>query len=277
MNRRVVPRRFVMAIVVTLMAGLMAACGGGGGSKDAAADLGEELVGLLRLTPGAANGESVTGSYFRMLQPGADPKKGPFMVNSDSPALNGEATMLTPGLSGGLRTGGYQSQPNPPFRIVEGKSTDSLSDAINVPVKWFGVDFSISTNKVDPQTLSDVPPPTVWFKDGKLNADVSAWHASWNGQEFNQGAPKPIPNTDAKAAGQEKAEKTWDWVAQKFLESAPKSTLKGNGATGTYDPATRAFTLEWTSLIEGGPFDSFTGLWHLEGVFEPSGRAPDGK
>lgn len=266
-------RRIATVLTLVLAASLLAACGGGS-KKDSAADLGEELVGLLRFTGGAANGDTVTGSYFRMLQPGADPKKGPFMTNADSPALKGQATVLTPGASGGLRTGGYQSQPAPPFRVVNGQQTDSLANAINVPVKWFGVDFSISTQKVDPQTKSDVPPPTVYFKDGKLQADMSAWHASWNGQEFNQGAPKPISNTDAKAAGQEKAEKTWDWVAGKFLEAAPKASLKGNGATGTYDPSTKKFTLEWTSLIEGGPFDSFTGLWHLEGVFEPSGRAP---
>ena len=51
--------------------------------------------------------------------------------------------------------------------------------------------------------------------------------------------------------------------------------LDGRRATGTYDPETGAFTLEWTSYIEGGAFNGFTGLWHLEGVFEPSGRAPD--
>ena len=31
-----------------------------------------------------------------------------------------------------------------------------------------------------------------------------------------------------------------------------------------------------SSYIEGGAFNSFTGRWHLEGVFEPAERAPDG-
>ena len=135
--------------------------------------------------------------------------------------------------------------------------------------------FSISTNQIDPQTKTDVPPPTVILQDGKLTADLSSWAASWNNQEFNQGAPKPVPSTGAKAPGQEQAEKVWDWVAGKYLEAAPKSTSTGDGATGTYDPETGAFVLEWTSYIEGGAFNGFTGLWHLEGVFEPSGRAPD--
>lgn len=260
----------LLAVLAALF--LATACSSGG-DKTEGASAGEELIGLLRFTPGAVVDGKVTGTYFRMLQPGADAAKGPYMINSDSPADNGQATLLSPGTSGGLRIGGYQSQPTPGF---DGKG-NSLSDAINAPVKWFGVAFSISTNRVDKQTKTEVPPPRVVFRDGKLEADVSAWAASWNNQEFNQGAPKPVLNTGAKAAGQEEVERTWDWVAQKWLESAPKSTLKGKGATGTYDPDTKAFTLEWTSYIEGGPFNGFTGLWHLEGVYEPSGRAPSGQ
>jgi hypothetical protein len=144
-----------------------------------------------------------------------------------------------------------------------------------VPTKWFGVAFSISTNRVDPQTKTEVPPPTIVLKDGKLTADLSSWAASWNNQDFNQGAPKPVPSTDAAAPGQEQAEQVWDWVSERYLEAAPKSNVTGETAKGTYDADTRRFVLEWTSYIEGGPFNGFTGLWHLEGVFEPSGRAPD--
>ena len=96
------------------------------------------------------------------------------------------------------------------------------------------------------------------------------------GMVVKQGAPKPVSSTDAKALGQEEAERVYDWVAERFLEAAPEATVSGDGATGTYDPETGAFVLEWTSYIEGGPFNGFTGLWHLEGVFEPAERAPDG-
>jgi hypothetical protein len=63
-------------------------------------------------------------------------------------------------------------------------------------------------------------------------------------------------------------------VAGKYLDAAPKPTVTGSGATGTLDPKTHAFVLQWTSHIEGGPFNGFTGLWHLEGIFEPAKRAP---
>jgi hypothetical protein len=233
---------------------------------------GTELVGLLRLTPGATNGGQISGTWFRMLQPGGNPENGPYMKNANSSADGGLVTLLQPGTSGGLRTGGYQSQPTPAF---DGGG-NSLADAITVPTKFFGVKFSISTNPVDPQTKTPVAPPTVVLKDGKLTADLSSWAASWNNQNFNQGAPKPVRSTGAKAPGQEQAERAWDWVSHRWLDSVPKPTVTGADATGSYDPKTGAFVLEWTSYIVGGPFNSFTGIWHLQGVFEASGRAPAG-
>lgn len=46
---------------------------------------------------------------------------------------------------------------------------------------------------------------------------------------------------------------------------------QGGAATGTIDPETGAYVLEWTSLISGGGFDGFTGVWHFEGTFTPAG------
>lgn len=271
MMRSTPPRRAAaLALAVVLTIGLLAACGGD--DSAASTDDGIELVGLFRLTPGAADGGQLTGTWFRMLQPGGDLESGPFMINANSPADGGQATLLEPGTSGGLRTGGYQSEPTPPFDAAN----NTLADAITKPTRWFNVDFSISTNPVDPQTQTKVAPPTVINRDGKLTADLSAWAASWNKAEFNQGAPKPVLSTGAKAAGQEEVEQVYDYVARRFLESAPKATVSGDGATGTFDATTGRFVLEWSSLIEDGPFNSFTGLWHLEGVFEPAEGPPDG-
>ena len=38
--------------------------------------------------------------------------------------------------------------------------------------------------------------------------------------------------------------------------------------------ATNAFTIEWTSLIVGGPFNGFTGQWHLSGQFVAASASP---
>ena len=267
--------RWMAAGLATIAAAALTSGCGGGGSKgtDTAAGSGTPLVGLFRLTAGASHGDKVTGTWFRMVQPNGTVQSGPFMINANSPADGGRVTLLKPGTSGGLRTAGYQSQPKPGF---DGKG-NALADSIVAPTKFFGVRFSISTNEVDLQTKTKVAPPTVVDNGGKLTADLSSWAASWNRQNFNQGAPKPVSGTGAKAAGQEQAEKAFDWVANKYLGGAPKPTVTGDVATGTYDATTGAFTLQWTSHIVGGPFNGFTGLWHLEGVFEAGSAAPAGK
>ncbi|WP_405137617.1 hypothetical protein [Nocardia sp. NBC_01388] len=257
---RTIGRAFAVLLAATAV--LATGCGSDDSAKSASGP--EQLVGLLRFTPGAANGNAVTGTWFRMVQPGGTPENGPYMPNGDSPAQGGSTTLLEPGTAGGLRVGGYQSEPNPSFA-----KGNSLAASITKPAKFFAVEFGTSTNAVDPQTQRAVPPPTVTDNHGKLTADLSAWAASWNDQEFNQGAPKPPEKQGAQVAGAEQVQKAWDWVAQRWFDRPSSDAAQGPSATGTYDPKSRAFTLQWTSLIVGGPFNGFTGVWHLEGVYEP--------
>jgi hypothetical protein len=107
----------------------------------------------------------------------------------------------------------------------------ATADGIFQPVAFFNVAFGGAT---DPEEAV----PTIEAADGELTGDLSAFTAYYGGADFNQGAPKP----------------------------------DGSGAapTGTIDPDTGEFTLEWTSLIVGGSFDGFTGVWHLEGTFDAS-------
>ncbi|WP_238981315.1 hypothetical protein [Williamsia herbipolensis] len=261
-RRRTLPT-FVVALA--LGAGLLAACGSNSGAPAQSGD----LVGLLRLTPGAVSGDTVTGSWFSMVQPGGTPEKGPFMPNGDSPAKGGTVTLLSPGSEGGLRVGGYQSEPTPAFR-----DGNALAGSIMAPTKFFGVEFGASTNPIDPQTRNAVVAPSVRNEGGKLTANLTAWSASWNNQEFNQGAPKAPAKAGPAVPGVAQATRAWDWVSQKWFGQSAVSAGDGPPATGTYDSGTRAYTLEWTSLIVGGPFNGFTGVWHLEGVYEPQAAAP---
>ncbi|QKT06515.1 hypothetical protein HUN08_04410 [Gordonia sp. X0973] len=250
-------------VVAAILVGAVTSCASGGGASDG------ELVGLFRFSPGVAHGAELTGTWFRMLQPGGTVADGPYMANHNSSADEGRATLLQPGTSGGLRTGAYQSEPSPSF----GANGDSFADAVIAPTKFFAVRFGVSTNQSDPQTRTAVAPPKVSAHNGKLTADLSAWAVSWNGQEFNQGAPKPVSSTGAVAPGQQAAGRAWDWVANKWLDVPPQAKVTGTGATGTID-GNRHFVLTWTSHIDGGPFNGFTGIWHLEGVFEPTAAQP---
>jgi hypothetical protein len=200
------------------------------------------LVGTFALTPGACPSSGASGTYFRMVQPSGTVANGPFVSNGDSTCADKTYTLLAPGSDGGVVTGGYQPAPTPAFDA----QGNSLSNRIVVPAVFFGVRFGLSTDPKDRQTGTSVAPLSVQADSaGKLSGDLRAWEATWNKQDFNQGSPKPDG-------------------------SRPKLTT---AAHGTYDATTGAFVLEWTSTIVGGPFNEFTGSWHLAGTFRPAGAA----
>lgn len=199
------------------------------------------LVGTFALTPGACQSGAASGTYFRMVQPSGTVANGPFVSNGGSTCADKTYTLLAPGFDGGLVTGGYQPAPSPAF---DGAG-NSLSNRIVAPTVFFGVKFSISTDPKDRQSGASVTAPAIQVESGKLTGDLRAWEATWNKQDFNQGSPKPDGST-------------------------PNLTTP---VRGTYDAATGAFVLEWTSTIVGGPFNEFTGSWHLAGTFRQGGLA----
>jgi hypothetical protein len=221
---------FLLAVVAAVLS-LVTYCPAGASSGRHA------LVGTFKLSPGACTGETVAGSYFRMIFPGGSVASGKFFDNPDSACDDKTYTLAVPGVQGGLVTAHYQSNPSPAFNAQGG----ALADSIVEPQSFTAIDFSIATNKVDPQTGRTVPPPSISVSGGKLSGQVEAWSASWNKLYFNQGSPKP----DGTRPGL----------------TSPVS--------GTYNAKTRAFVLSWTSQVVGGPFNGFTGDWHLTGTFVP--------
>jgi hypothetical protein len=194
------------------------------------------LVGLFRFTPGAYSRGVATGSYIRLVLAGGTKEKGPFFPNPSSTATT--YTLLRPGSDGGLRTGTYQPAPSPAFS----GSGDALANRIIAPQRFALIQYSVQTSPKDPQTGADVPAPSISVSpDGKLSGQLQAFAAQWNKQHFNVGSPKPDG-------------------------SFPGLTTP---VTGTYDAATKAYTLEWTSQIVGGAFNNFSAVWHFEGTFEP--------
>jgi hypothetical protein len=177
-----------------------------------------------------------------MVQPSGTVANGPFVSNGDSTCADKTYTLLAPGSDGGVITGAYQPAPSPAF---DGQG-NSQANRIVVPALFFGVRFGLSTDPTDRQTGTPVPALSVQADGGKLTGDLRAWEATWNKQDFNQGSPKPDGST-------------------------PKLTTP---AHGTYDATTGAFVLEWTSTISGGPFNDFTGSWHLAGTFRAPGATP---
>ncbi|MCW2801626.1 MAG: hypothetical protein JWQ70_3098 [Aeromicrobium sp.] len=195
------------------------------------------LVGTFKLRGGSCSGGHISGTYLRMILPSGGPS-GPYMSNSDSKCSDQSFTPLQPGTDGGLFGGSYQPNPSPAFD----SAGNARSGRVTSPARFYGTGFATSTNSVDPQTKTRVSAPRILNNGGALSADLRAFSVSWNKQYFNQGSPKP------------------------------NGSFPGNtrAATGTYNASTGAFTLNWTSQVVGGPFDKFTGQWHLEGQFFPA-------
>jgi hypothetical protein len=204
---------------------------------------GTPLSGTLALTAGKAKivggRPVVTGTYFRMLEPGQTDE---YFPNPNSTVGHTEAdesyTLLAPGKQGGLELGKFQPPPANAFNASNG---NALANSVTLPQKFASINFSISTAPKDAQSGDTDPAPTLVLRGTKLTGNLSAWTAEWNKIYFNQGAPKPNG-------------------------SYPGLTRP---VTGTYDSKTHAFTITWYSAIVGGPFNGFTGFWHLEGHLKP--------
>lgn len=228
-NTKKVAALIAAATVAVSIAGTLNA-GAGVAHKKAKA-----LVGIFGIDAGECAGATPTGSSFRMVQPGGTVDAGPYVDNGDSTCSDKSYTALSPGTDGGLQTGAFQTQPEPPFDATG----NGIADAIVQPQKFFGVTFALATNETDPQTSEGTKKPAIKAKGKKLKGDLRALGVAYGKQHFNQGAPKPDG-------------------------SKPSGTA---GPTGTYAAKSGEYTLDWSSAIVGGPFDGFTGIWHFEGTF----------
>jgi hypothetical protein len=234
------------ARVIALLAGVGVAMGsvlavGPSGIAAAATP----LVGTFTITAGSCSGGVATGTYLRMVLSGGTNAAGPYFSNSDSTCADNTYTPLAPGTDKGLVSGSYQPEPAPAF---DG-SGNALANRVTAPVAFEGVRFATATNPVDPQTGLHVPAPSISADGNALSGSVQSFAVSWNNQQFNQGSPKPDG-------------------------SSPGNTTP---VTGTYNPSTGAYTLQWSSQVVGGPFNGFSAFWNLTGTFIPAaGGSPSG-
>jgi hypothetical protein len=224
--------------VATITAAALFVALAAGPSDNAEASTGKVLRGIFKLTAGACQGTSVTGTYFRMRFPHANVTNERYFQNATSTCSDKTYTLGVPGTQGGLLTGKFQPDPTPAFDAQGG----GLAGAIEQPQNFGDINLSIATDKRDPVSGIAVPAPSIVDAKGKLTGQVAAWSIAWKKMFMNQGSLKP---------------------GQSLRRT--HSTL-----SGIYNRSTRAFVLMWTSPVVGGPFDGFTGYWHLEGTFNPA-------
>ncbi|MBV9412364.1 MAG: hypothetical protein JO148_12260 [Acidimicrobiia bacterium] len=192
----------------------------------------QRLVGTFVLGPPTCAGDRPAGSWF-VVSYGTKVQQNPA-----SSCAGGAATLLAPGAVG-LPTGHFLLDPQPTF---DGQG-DSVSAGIIRPTQFGSHKLGMATSPNDVQDAPGGPaafsaPEALW-QGGNLVVDLRALDVTYDG---------PPDSTCVSAAG------NGCW-----LEGARQ-------ATGTYDPATGAFSLEWLSS------QGFTGAsagvtFHLAGTF----------
>ena len=164
-----------------------------------------DLVGTFSIDDAVCDTAEVTGSYFRMLQPGGTMTDGPFIPNADSACVDTTYSGLTAGTDGGLVTGAYQPAPDPAFD----ETGNGLADAIFAPVPFFAVAFAGATDPAEAM-------PMLTATDGTLTGDLAAFTAYYGNASFNQGAPKPDGTGEAPMGtiDPETGAYVLDWTSQ---------------------------------------------------------------
>jgi hypothetical protein len=227
-------RILALAVALTLSVGALLLTAG-------LASAATPLRGTLSIAPGRyappSKGKRAhySGSYFRMILPGGTEK---YFRNTNSKAKDKSYTLFIPGSQRGLELGVFQPPPTPAFA----SDGFALASTIVQPLAFAGINFSISTAPTDAQSGQADVPPSLSVTGNRVTGNFSAWTAEWNSIYFNQGSPKP------------------------GSEPYPGFTKP---VTGTYNKTTKAYQIIWYSLIVGGPFNGFTGYWHLQGKLIP--------
>ncbi len=175
-------------------------------TTEAAAMFEGDLVGTFSIDDAVCtDAASITGSYFRMLQPGGTMTDGPFIPNADSACADTTYSGLTAGTGGGLMSGSFQPAPDPAFDAAG----NGLADQIFAPVTFFAVAFAGATDTAEAM-------PTLTATAGALTGDLSAFTAYYGGANFNQGAPKPDGSGEAPVGtiDPETGAYVLDWTSQ---------------------------------------------------------------
>jgi hypothetical protein len=142
--------------------------------------------------------------------------------------------------SGGYFDNPYSALSNKTYTAVASSASGGISTASAQPAPNPAFDShgnSLASSIIRPTSFTGIKfgvtttvVPSFYVSGSKLTAYIRHLYAQWNKQTFLQGAI----------------------------------------AFGTYNSRTHAYSLTWQAVVHGGPFDGYTGHWHLQGTFTPS-------
>jgi hypothetical protein len=179
-------------------------------------------------------------------------------------ALAALATMAVPAGATASRKlkGTFELGAGSYFRMVQPNGTyfsnpySTDADKTYTPVTA-GADGGLTTGKLQP------PPTPAFDAHGNSLANLIITPASFTGISFGLatvGTAPSISVKNGKLTGEDIGF-TAEWNNQTFPQGS-------SDVTGTYNAETHKYVLQWSSKISGGPFNGFTGDWHLQGKFK---------
>lgn len=157
-----------------------------------------------------------------------------------------------------IATGSYFRMLEPNGSYFSNPYSTDTADPTDTPVTA-GQDAGLETGKLQPA------PNTAFDAKGNSLANLIITPTSFTGINFGLatvGTAPTISVKHGKLSGQLTG-LTAEWNNQTFAQGS-------TGVTGTYNGKTHKYVLTWSSLISGGPFNGFTGDWHLQGKFKAS-------
>ena len=239
-------RKFLILMAPIIASVLFAGCGSGSSGSQFELGPNGEVKGTVVIDAGTcSNTGELSGSHFRMIEPGGTAEKGPYISNYDSLCSDKTYTLLSPG-SVGLRLGEFQDAPDPAFD----EATNGLAGEMFKPTRFYSVDFGFSTESKHPYEKETLSPPQFFVElnsdrsnltTAKLTGRINSIFISWNSEFLEQGSPHP-----------------------EGFKGATKLPV------GTINLETGRFDLEWLSQVDEGNFDGFVGDWHITGILKPN-------
>jgi hypothetical protein len=228
-----VKRLIAVAVVVTGL-GLAAGCSG-----SAKAGAPARLAGLFKLSAGHCTSARAkpAGSYLVVVS-AANARA---VRNPRGGCANSEYTPLSPGTDGGLETGRFQEQPAPTFDARR----NSTATRLITPVAFGHYRLGFATSPRDeqgaPTGAPTYPAPVALNTAGALTVDLRSLVMTYAGR---------ANSTCAQSFGLG----CWD--------------LGSKSATGTYNPTTHHFLIDWFTGESFTPKGDSIEV-HLEGTFVP--------
>jgi hypothetical protein len=164
--------------------------------------------------------------------PAAQPLNGLFRV-----AAGSYFRMIYPG-GGKYFKNPYSAEANKTYTSIVGGTDGGLRTGVLQPAPTPAFDHhgnSLAGRIIRPTDFAGInfglatkgTAPVISVSGARLSGQVKGFTAEWNNLSFSQG-------------GQ---------------------------VTGSYNTQTHVYVLTWSSPISGGPFNGFTGSWHLTGTF----------